>query len=45
MAEDPPKGRRVMVWGRRPQCEALDGLLAKVRAGRSRALVMRGQSR
>ena len=26
MAGDPPKGRRVMLWGRRQQCEALDGL-------------------
>ncbi len=43
MAGDPPKGRRVMLWGRRQQCEALDGLLAEVRAGRSRALVVRGE--
>ena len=34
MAGDPPKGRRVMLWGRRQQCTALDGLLAEVRAGR-----------
>jgi DNA-binding CsgD family transcriptional regulator len=33
-----------MLWGRRPQCEALDGLLAEVRAGRSRALVIRGEA-
>src|SRR5712664_2306202 len=43
MAGDPPKGRRVMLWGRRQQCEALDGLLVDVRAGRSRALVVRGE--
>src|SRR6266853_4685591 len=43
MAGDPPKGRRVMLWGRRQQCEALDGLIAEVRAGRSRALVLRGE--
>ncbi len=30
------------LWGRRQQCEVLDGLLAEVRAGRSRALVVRG---
>jgi AMP-binding enzyme/AMP-binding enzyme C-terminal domain/AAA ATPase domain len=40
---DPPKGRRVMLWGRRQQCRVLDGLLADVRAGRSRALVVRGE--
>jgi DNA-binding CsgD family transcriptional regulator len=32
-----------MLWGRGPQCEALDGLLAEVRAGRSRVLVVRGE--
>ena len=32
-----------MLWGRRQQCRALDGLLADVRAGRSRALVIRGE--
>ena len=32
-----------MLWGRRQQCGALDGLLADVRAGRSRALVVRGE--
>ena len=31
------------LWGRRKQCGALDGLLADVRAGRSRALVIRGE--
>jgi AAA ATPase domain len=31
-----------MLRGRKQQCEALDGLLAEVRAGRSRALVVRG---
>jgi hypothetical protein len=33
-----------MLWGRRQQCEALDGLLAEVRAGRSRALVTHGEA-
>src|SRR6266849_2209454 len=42
MAGDRPKGCRVILWGRRQQCEALDGLLADVRAGRSRVLVVRG---
>src|SRR2546425_8057423 len=37
------EGRRVTLWGRRQQCEALDGLLADVRAGRSRVLVIRGE--
>jgi predicted ATPase len=31
-----------MLRGRKQQCEALDGLLAEVRAGRSRVLVVRG---
>jgi DNA-binding CsgD family transcriptional regulator len=31
------------LWGRREERAALDGLLADVRAGRSRALVVRGQ--
>src|SRR4029077_9159849 len=44
MAGDPPKGRRLMLWGRRQQCTALDGLLAEVRAGRSRVLVIRGEA-
>ena len=44
MAGDPPKGCRVMLWGRRQQCEALDGLIAEVRAGRSRVLVVRGEA-
>jgi DNA-binding CsgD family transcriptional regulator len=43
MAWDPQKGRRVMLWGRRQQCDALDGLLAEVRTGRSRVLVIRGE--
>jgi hypothetical protein len=34
----------VTLWGRRQQCEVLDGLLAEVRAGRSRALVVRGEA-
>jgi hypothetical protein len=33
----------VTSWGRRQQCEALDGQLAEVRAGRSRVLVVRGE--
>lgn len=32
-----------MLWGRRRQCGVLDGLLADVRAGRSRVLVVRGE--
>jgi DNA-binding CsgD family transcriptional regulator len=32
-----------MLRGRKQQCVALDGLLAEVRAGRSRALVVRGE--
>jgi hypothetical protein len=32
-----------MLRGRRQQCRGLDGLLADVRAGRSRALVVRGE--
>src|SRR5258708_4869920 len=43
MAGDPPGGRGVRLWGGRQQCEALDGLLADVRAGRSRVLVVRGE--
>src|SRR6266700_1123861 len=35
--------RRVMLRGRGQQCETLDGLLADVRARRSRALVVRGE--
>src|SRR5260370_12404771 len=35
--------RRVMLRGRGQQCRALDGLLADVRAGRSRELVVRGE--
>jgi DNA-binding CsgD family transcriptional regulator len=42
MAWDPQKGRRVRLWGRGQQCDALDGLLAEVRTGRSRVLVIRG---
>jgi DNA-binding CsgD family transcriptional regulator len=33
-----------MLWGRRRQCQALDGLLAEVRAGWSRVLVVRGEA-
>ena len=32
-----------MLWGRRQQFMAMDGLLADVRAGRSRVLVVRGE--
>src|SRR5260370_414171 len=35
--------RRVMLRDRGQQCRTLDGLLADVRAGRSRALVVRGE--
>jgi hypothetical protein len=35
--------RRVMLRGRTQECEVLDGLLADVRAGRSRVLVVRGE--
>jgi predicted ATPase len=34
----------MMLRGRGQQCEALDGLLAQVRAGRSRVLVARGEA-
>ena len=44
MATQPPEGRRrVTLWGRREQCNALDGLLADARAGRSRTMVVRGE--
>lgn len=36
---DPPR-----LLGRRGECETLDGLLASVRAGPSRALVLRGEA-
>ena len=32
-----------MLWGRRQQCRVLDELLAEVRAGRSRVLLVRGE--
>jgi len=32
-----------MLWGRKRQCSALDGLVAEVRAGRSRVLTVRGE--
>ena len=41
--ERPSEWRRVMLRGRGQQCRALDGLFADVRAGRSRALVVRGE--
>jgi DNA-binding CsgD family transcriptional regulator len=34
----------VTLWGRKEQCAALDALLADVRAGRSRAMVVRGEA-
>jgi DNA-binding CsgD family transcriptional regulator len=34
----------VTLWGRREQCSQLDGLLADVRTGRSRSLVLRGEA-
>jgi len=43
MAEKPAEEVPLTLWGRRQECEALDGLLAEVRAGRSRALVVRGE--
>src|SRR6266436_8618848 len=44
MAREPPgRGRQVMLRGRRQQCGDLDRLLADIRAGRSRALVLRGE--
>jgi predicted ATP-dependent serine protease len=33
-----------MLWGRRQQFISLDGLLADVRTGRSRVLVIRGEA-
>jgi DNA-binding CsgD family transcriptional regulator len=33
-----------MLWGRREECTALDGLLADVRAGGSRVLTVRGEA-
>ncbi len=32
-----------MLWGRKQECAVLDGLVADVRTGRSRALVVRGE--
>jgi DNA-binding CsgD family transcriptional regulator len=44
MTAEPLKGGRpVTLWGRREQCGVLDRLLADVRTGRSRALVVRGE--
>ena len=37
------EGCRMLLRGRREQCRALDGLLADVRAGRSRVLIVRGE--
>jgi DNA-binding CsgD family transcriptional regulator/tetratricopeptide (TPR) repeat protein len=37
------KGRHLVLRGRLQQCRALDGLVADVRAGRSRVLVVRGE--
>src|SRR5438128_2032669 len=41
--QDSLGGATVTLWGRREQCGVLDRLLADVRAGRSRALVVRGE--
>ena len=38
----PASGRRLL--GRRRECAALDGLVESVRAGLSRALVLRGEA-
>ena len=43
MAGEPPEGAPVMLRGRGQQCGVLDGLLSEVRAGCSRALVIRGE--
>src|SRR5258708_39675219 len=37
------RGRRVMLRGRGVECGVLDGLVAEVRAGRSRVLVIGGE--
>ncbi|MDQ1496312.1 MAG: hypothetical protein QOG69_2795 [Actinomycetota bacterium] len=37
------EGASVTLWGRREHCSQFDGLLADVRSGRSRALVVRGE--
>src|SRR5438034_9036145 len=41
LAGEPPGGR---LHGRRTECEALDRLIAHVRAGQSRVLVLRGEA-
>jgi DNA-binding CsgD family transcriptional regulator/tetratricopeptide (TPR) repeat protein len=43
MAGEPAEGVPLTLWGRRQECETLDGLLAEVRAGRSRVLTVRGE--
>src|SRR5258708_5913601 len=43
MAGEPPEGAPVMLWGRAVECGVLDGLVAEVRAGRSRVLVVGGE--
>ena len=43
MATDAFQGRAVGLTDRRSECEALDGLIEAVRAGESRALVVRGE--
>src|SRR5260370_25260989 len=37
-------GAPVMLWGRAVECGVLDGLVAEVRAGRSRVLVVGGEA-
>ena len=39
----PIRGRAAQLTGRRRECDVLDGLIAAVRAGESRALVVRGE--
>ena len=43
MARNSPQGRAAALKGRRRECDVLDRLLEAVRAGESRALVVRGE--
>ena len=43
MATDSPRGRAAELTGRRSECDVLDRLIDAVRAGESRALVVRGE--
>ena len=43
MATHSPRGRAAELTGRRSECDALDRLIEAVRAGESRALVVRGE--